>query len=121
MNLRIRYTDHKFKQQHKISMRAFTSASTGAKYRVILNLSNPDAMEYYIRNERTKEYVFKSGTYTNENVLKRAARAKLSKYGVKTGKENRSRSFGVCPKGFTQEEWERQELYGRENSDTKEE
>jgi len=119
MNLRIRYTNHKYKENHRISMRAFTSASTGAKYRIILNLEDPNAMEYYVRNERTKEFVFKSGKYTNENVLKRAARAKLSKFGVPTGKESRERSFGVCPKGFTQEEWERQELYG--NTDNKEE
>lgn len=101
-------------------MRAFTSASTGAKYRVILNLSNPDALEYYIRNERNKELVYKSGQYTNENVLKRAARERLGKFGVPTGKESRQRSFGRCPKGYSQEEWERQELYGRENSDKEE-
>lgn len=97
-------------------MRAFTSASTGAKYRVILNLSNPDALEYYIRNERNKELVYKSGQYTNENVLKRAARERLGKFGVPTGKENRSRSFGVCEKGMTQEKWEHNELYGKKES-----
>ena len=82
---------------------AFTSSSTGASYRIVLNLED---MEYYIRNERTKEFVFKSKKYTNLNVLKRKARNELSRFGVQLGKESRDRQFGLCPKGMTQKKWE---------------
>ena len=98
--VRIKYIDHKYKDGCKISAKAYTSQSTGAKYRTILNL---DEMEFYIRNERTKEFIFKSDKYTNMNVLKRNARAKLEKLGVNLGKEVRNRTFGRCPEGYTQE------------------
>jgi len=100
---RIKYVDHKFKENYKISTRAYTSQSTGAKYRPILNLTD---MEFYLRNERTKEYVFKSGSYTNLNVLKRNARAKLESFGVELQTESRDRTFGLVPSGMTQEKWE---------------
>jgi hypothetical protein len=98
---RVRYIDHKYKKNHKISLKAFTSKSTGAKYRTILNLED---MEFYIRNERSKEYVFKSGTYTNLNVLKRNARAKLENFGIELKRESRDRNFGLCSKGTTQKQ-----------------
>ena len=41
------------------------------------------------------------------NVLKRNARARLKKLGVSIGREVRDRSFGVCKKGMTQEEFEK--------------
>ena len=100
---RIRYIDHKFKENHKISGRHFVSSSTGAKYRIILNL---EEMQYYIRNERTKEFVYKSKSYTNMNVLKRNARSRLEKFGVELERESRDREFGLCPKGMTQEKYE---------------
>lgn len=103
MTLRIRYIDHKFKENHRISLNDYTSESTGAKYRVILNLED---MEFYIRNERTKEYVFKSTVkYTNINVLKRNARGKLEKYGVKLSRESRNRCFGICNEGYSMNEY----------------
>jgi hypothetical protein len=107
--LRIRYHDHKYRENHKISGKHFVSVSTGAKYRIILNLND---MEYYIRNERTKEYVFKSGNYTNMNVLKRSARARLEKFGVPLERESRDRSFGICSKGTTQNKWEKEQRQG---------
>lgn len=97
---RIKYIDHKYRDNHKISLNQYVSESTGAKYRIVLNLED---MEYYIRNERTKEYVFKSNSYTNMNVLKRNARNKLEKFGVKLKREVRQRTFGRCPKNWTQE------------------
>ena len=115
--LRIRYTDHKYKKDNKVSIRQYTSKGTGAKYRIILNLENLDPMQYYIRNERTKEYVFKSGTFTNLNVLKRNARAKLGDFGVLIGKEIRDRSFGLCKSGFSQKEWEEKELFGKNDEE----
>jgi len=102
---RIRYVEHKYRDNHKISGKHFVSASTGAKYRIILNLTD---MEYYIRNERTKEYVYKSNTYTNMNVLKRNARARLERFGVPLERESRDRSFGLCSKGTTQTKWEKE-------------
>tara|TARA_R110000851_G_scaffold23718_3_gene69186 strand:- start:3306 stop:3659 length:354 start_codon:yes stop_codon:yes gene_type:complete len=96
---RIKYIDHKYKKNHRISTRSYVSQNNGAKYRTILNLTD---MEYYIRNERTKEYVFKSGTYTNLNVLKRNARAKLEEFGVSLKKESRDRQFGRCKSGYNQ-------------------
>lgn len=109
---RIKYCDHKFKEGHKITGKFYVSKITGAKYRVILNLQDPDNLEYYIRNERTKQYVFKSGQYTNLNVLKRKAREELERFGVPLDKESRQRSFGLCEKGYSQKDWENNELYG---------
>ena len=100
---RIKYVDHKYKKNHRISTRAYTSKSTGAKYRPILNL---DDMEFYIRNERTKVHVFKSGKYTNLNVLKRNARAKLESFGVVLKTESRDRTFGLCKAGYSQKDHE---------------
>lgn len=96
---RIRYVSHKFKSNHKITCNVYTSESTGALYRVILNL---DDMEFYIRNERTKAYVKKSNRPCNNlNVLKRNARKALESMGVVLDRESRSRSFGLCEKGYT--------------------
>ena len=100
---RIKYLDHKFKENHKISTKVFVSKFNGAKYRVVLNL---DDMEYYIRNERTKVNIYKSRTYTNINVLKRTARAKLEKLGVELKREIRDRQFGICKKGYSQKDHE---------------
>jgi len=105
---RIKYSDHKYKANHRISNKAYTSKSTGAKYRIILNL---EEMIYCIRNERTKSYIFKSGSYTNLNVLKRTARAKLESYGIQLKRESRDRSFGLCSAGTTQEKWEQKESF----------
>lgn len=96
---RIRYIDHKFRDNSKISLRAYTSESTGAKYRIVLDLTE---MQYFIRNERTKEFVFKSKNYTNMNVLKRNARSELERFGVNLDREVRDRSFGLCGKGYNQ-------------------
>lgn len=104
---RIKYVDHKYRENHKISTRAYTSQSTGASYRVVLNLTD---MEYYIRNERTKEHIYKSKKYTNMNVLKRNARAKLEKLGVRLKTEVRDRTFGLCKKGTTQKQIEREQF-----------
>ena len=114
---RIKYVDHKYKDDHKITGKFYTSKSTGANYRIILNLEKPEAMEYYIRNERSGEYVYKSGQYTNLNVLKRKAREEIERFGVPLNKEVRSRSFGLCKKGYNQEDWEQKELYGKEEKE----
>jgi hypothetical protein len=99
---RVRYVDHKFKSNCKISGKSFTSEKNGATYRIVLDL---EQMQYYIRNERSKEYVFKSKVYTNMNVLKRTARAELERFGVNLSTEVRGRTFGLCKKGMTQTKW----------------
>lgn len=97
---RIKYIDHKFRENSKISLRSYTSEKTGAKYRIVLDLNE---MKYFIRNERTKEFVFKSKDYTNMNVLKRNARAELERFGVNLNRESRDRSFGLCKQGYNQQ------------------
>ena len=99
---RIKYINHKYKPGHVISLKAFTSKRTGAKYRIVLRTENKDDMQFFIRNERTKEYVFKSRIYTNNNVLKRDARKKLEYFGVPLKRESRDRTFGVKPSGYDQ-------------------
>jgi len=111
---RIKYVDHKYKQNHRVSARAFVSQTTGAKYRPVLNLTD---MEFYIRNERTKKYVHKSGKYTNLNVLKRMARAKLESFGVPLKTESRDRQFGLVEAGMTQQKWEAQQRLQKEEKE----
>ena len=108
---RIKYIEHKYRENSNISIKAYTSDSTGARYRIILDF---DEMKYYIRNERTKEFVFKSKSYKNLNVLKRLAREELERFGVSLKKEVRDRTFGLCSKGYTQTKHER---YSKENND----
>lgn len=101
---RIKYVEHKYRENSNISAKAYISESTGAKYRIILDF---DENKYYIRNERTKEFVFKSKNYKNLNVLKRKAREELERFGVNLKKEVRDRTFGRCAKGYTQSQHER--------------
>ncbi len=96
---RIRYIKYDHRPGCKITLRAFTSSSTGARYRIILN---EEEMEYYIRNERTKVFTKKSRKHKNMNVMKREAREDLESLGVKFKRESRDRSFGVAPKGYDQ-------------------
>ncbi len=100
---RIRYKDHKYRENSLISVQKFVSSITGATYKVILDLND---RVYFIRNERTKKFIKKSHAYGNLNVLKRSARAALEKLGVKLSKEVRNRTFGLCEKGFTQKKHE---------------
>lgn len=97
--LRIRYKDHPTRENCVISINDFVSQRTGARYRVILDYNDKN---FAIRNERTKQLVFKSKDYGNLNVLRRNARAKLKDFGVAVGRESRNRTFGRCEKGFTE-------------------
>lgn len=103
MALRIRYEDHEHRENWVISIQKFVSKRNGAKYRVLLDMENKT---YNIRNERTKEFIYKSKSYGNLNVLKRNARNQLEKLGVELNKEVRDRTFGICPKGYTQDKHE---------------
>lgn len=103
--LRIRYKDHPTRENCVISINDFVSKKTGARYRVILDFNENN---FSIRNERNKEFVFKSKNYGNLNVLRRNARAKLKDLGVAVGRESRNRCFGRCEKGFSQEKWRKE-------------
>lgn len=103
MSERIRYKDQKDRDNCKISVQAFVSQKTGAKYKVVLDLNE---MVYKIRNERTKQFVVKSKSYGNMNVLKDRARKHLEELGVQLDRESRDRTFGLCKKGYTQKEHE---------------
>lgn len=103
---RIRYITHKYKPGHKVTLRAYTSKKTGAKYRIVLKLDVDKEFQYYIRNERTKKYIYKSGIYTNTNALKGAARNELERFGITFKKEVRDRTFGICNAGTTQKSHE---------------
>lgn len=104
-NLRIRYEEHKYRDNWMISIKAFVSKINGARYKVLLDL---EEKKFYVRNENTKQFVKKSKSYGNIHVLKRNAREALRILGVEMGKEIRDRSFGVCPKGMTQDQFEKE-------------
>lgn len=110
---RIRYQKQQYRENTVISVQVFTSQKTGAKYRVILDLSE---MVYKIRNERTKKFVVKSKAYGHINVLKRTARAHLEKLGVHLNRESRDRTFGVVKAGMTQKKWEEELDKKKENN-----
>jgi hypothetical protein len=106
MSERIRYIEHKHRENQVISIREFVSKKSGARYRIILDLAN---FLFMIRNERTKEFVLKGGENINNlNVLKRTARKELESLGVEMERESRDRTFGRVPKGMTQKKWEAQ-------------
>ena len=96
---RIRYIDHPTKEDCLISLNEYVSKITGARYKIVLNVKE---MWYGIRNERSKEFSYKSKNYGNLNVLKRTARAKLEDLGVNLSRESRDRTFGLCKEGYTQ-------------------
>jgi hypothetical protein len=101
---RIRYEDHETRENNLISVCTYISKTTGAKYRIVLDLNE---MMYMIRNERDKVFIKKSKKYGNLNVLKRNARSALGKLGVALKRESRNRTFGLCDKGTTQDKWEK--------------
>lgn len=106
MAKRIAYEEHPTRENTMISRTDFVSQRNGAKYKVVLDMDN---MVFMIRNERKKEFIYKSGQYKSNNSLKHAARIKLSRLGVELGKESRYRTFGKVEKGMTQEKWIKEE------------
>ncbi len=101
---RIRYTDHPTRENCLISINSYVSKISGARYKIVLDL---EEMEFGIRNERNKEFSFKSKKYGNLNVLKRNARSKLEALGIDLSRESRDRTFGLCSKGHTQHKEEK--------------
>ncbi len=100
MAKRIRYNEEKpgiFR-----SRQVYTSSSTGARYKVLLDTNE---MIFKIQNLNTMTFVYVGGeNINNMNVLKRTAKATLEKkFGVLFDDESRSRTYGRCEKGWSQE------------------
>ncbi len=103
MSKRIRYKQHPTRPECKISIQAFTSKGTGAKYRIVIN---EEEDTFHIRNEKSKEFVFNSEKQVSKVSLKYNARKKLQKFGVPLSRESRDRTFGLCKEGYSQKEHE---------------
>jgi len=84
------------------SRKVFVSASTGARYKVLLDTNE---MIFKIQNLNTMKFVYVGGENINNlNVLKRTAKGALEKkFGVSFEEEVRDRSYGLCKKGYSQE------------------
>ncbi|NRA92513.1 MAG: hypothetical protein HRU26_07480 [Psychroserpens sp.] len=84
------------------SRKIFTSASTGARYKVLLDTNE---MIFKIQNLNTMKFVYTGGqNINNMNVLKRTAKKTLEKkFGVNFDEETRNRTYGRCPKNWSQE------------------
>jgi len=84
------------------SKRIFVSASTGARYKVLLDTNE---MIYKVQNLNTMEFVYVGGeNINNMNVLKRTAKKTLEKkFGVNFEEESRNRTYGICKSGWSQE------------------
>lgn len=96
---RIRYKEHKIRENVLESIQVFTSEVNGARYKVRLDLNNNT---YEIKN-LSSEFIFRGGdSINNINVLKRAAKKRLEELGVSFQREERDRTFGLCNKGYNQ-------------------
>lgn len=104
---RIRYK--KTKQENiVVSNKVIRSQRTGAEYLVYLDLEN---ITYKIKNINS-ENVHRGGENINNlNVLKRSVKSRLERMGVVFQNEERDRTFGRCPKGYSQEIHERKQSY----------
>lgn len=107
MAQRIRYNEEKpgIYRSRKI----FTSSSTGAKYKVLLDTNE---MIFKIQNMNSQEFVYVGGqNITNMNVLKRTAKNTLEKkFKVLFDEEVRNRTYGLCERGWNQEKQTRKIL-----------
>lgn len=102
MAQRIRYKKTK-DENIVVSTKIYTSARTGAQYKVFLDLEN---VTYKIKNINS-ENVHRGGENINNlNVLKRAAKSRLEGMGVNFEDESRDRTFGLCDKGYSQQKHE---------------
>lgn len=103
MSKRIRYKKSVRDGDWVESVKTFT-ADTGAKYKVFLDLDNK---LFYIKNLSSERFVKKGGeNIKNMNVLKRTAKQRLEGLGVSFDDEVRSRTFGLCSKGWNQDKEE---------------
>lgn len=104
---RIRYKKTK-DENVVVSNKVIRSQRTGAEYLVYLDLEN---VTYKIKNINS-ENVHRGGENINNlNVLKRNVKSRLEGMGVVFGEEERDRTFGRCPKGYSQKIHEQKESY----------
>ena len=74
----------------------------GVAYYVKLNI---DTVSYEILHVKTRKTVRKAGANINNmNVLKRNIKKDLIELGIPLKTEIRDRTFGICKKGYTQNE-----------------
>lgn len=101
MNKRIRYNKA---DENGVceSKHIYTSKRTGAQYKIFINVVEKT---YKIRNINTQHIYTGGENINNLNVLKRSVKKRLEGMGVEFSTEKRMRTFGVCPKGMTQEKW----------------
>lgn len=91
-----------------VSNKILKSSRTGAEYLVYLDLNN---ITYKIKNINS-ENVHRGGENINNlNVLKRSVKSRLESMGVCFDDEDRDRTFGRCPKGYSQKLHEQKENY----------
>lgn len=114
MSQRIRYKE--IEPGIMVSKKVFTSSSTGARYKVVLNLND---VTYKIKNLNTERFVYVGGDNINNlNVLKRTAKATLeSRFGVIFDEEVRQRTYGICELGWTQEKEAKKRLEQAKNGE----
>lgn len=113
MAQRIRYKKTK-EDGVVVSTKTYTSARTGAQYKVYLNLND---VTYKIKNVNS-ENVYRGGENINNlNVLKRNVKARLESMGVQFEEEDRLRTFGLCPKGWSQEKEMQKRRYETKESE----
>lgn len=109
---RIRYEKTKIEGVYK-SKQIFVSATTGARYKVVIDTNNKI---YKIMNVLKQMTIAEGGEKINNiNVLKDAAKKRLQKLGVRFEDEMRNRTFGLCEKGYSQEKHKNKETENNEN------
>lgn len=104
---RIRYKKTK-DENIVVSNKVLTSNKTGAQYLVYLDLKN---VTYKIKNIRSENIHTGGENINNLNVLKRTVKARLEGMGVSFKDEERDRTFGLCPKGYSQKIHELKDNY----------
>lgn len=96
---RIRYKPHPKKENALISDKLYTVR--GGIYRIEILL---DSMTYRIVSSVNGDAYVSERSYTNYNVLLKKAKEKAFRLGIDMKQEIRNRTFGRCPKGYTQKE-----------------
>lgn len=96
MKQRVRY----IKKDNKLISTVPLVAKTGARYMVYIDL---ETKTYMIRNIQTLRKYEGGEGINNMNVLKGRVKKHLAQLGVQFEKEKRFRTFGLVPRGTTQE------------------
>lgn len=92
---RIRY----IKKDNKLISKSEVVSKSGAKYMVYIDL---ETKTYLIRNQNSLRKYEGGENINNMNVLKRTVKAHLEHLNCSFDREKRSRSFGKCPKNYSE-------------------